>query len=161
MTNRRWIATMGFGTAVVVAGLATVAIGGPMSMHGNPERVEMMISKRVDAAPNDLKATDAQRQKVNTLEDRYGSRHEGVPADAEADPAGSPGALERRRTGRQGGSYAGDQRIDAIRVLAHQLADRAIELHATLTPEQRAQLAERVKHHRRPPGHGDAGAKAE
>lgn len=153
MTKLRWRMGLGIGTAVVVAGLATVAVGGPMGMHGDPDRVEKMISKRVDAALSDLKATATQREKVNALktetvaemrafmQTQKQARQEALALWGAASPdAKAAHALV-------------DQRIDAMRALAHKMADRAIALHGTLTPEQRTQLAERVKH-RRGHGHG-------
>ncbi len=37
-----------------------------------------------------------------------------------------------------------DQRLDAFRAFAHKVADAVLEVHATLTPEQRKQVSEDV-----------------
>ena len=164
MTKRRWMATMGFGAAVVVAGLATAAIGGPMGMRGNPERMEKFLTKRVDAALTDLKATDAQREKVNalktaTIEDMKSLMQAQKQARQEVLALWAANAPDAKAA-----HALVDHRIDAMRTLAHKMADRALALHATLTPEQRAQLAERAKRHHGPHGgfgHGapDSGGK--
>ena len=38
-----------------------------------------------------------------------------------------------------------DERLDAVRALVHRAAESALELHALLTPAQRAKVAEHVK----------------
>ena len=40
-----------------------------------------------------------------------------------------------------------DARIDAMRTMAHEAVDAAAEVHATLTPEQRAQVSKRLRRH--------------
>lgn len=147
MTKRRWMKALGVGTAVAVAGMAAVAVGGPLTAHGSPEHLERLLNKRIDAALNDLKATDEQRGKVDALK-----------ADAVADlKAYMSAQKEARESALELWSSASpdpktahamvDQRIDALRALSHKMADRVLALHATLTPEQRSKLAERIKHH--------------
>ena len=40
-----------------------------------------------------------------------------------------------------------DERIEAFRAVAHKAADEALATHALLTPEQRAEIGERIREH--------------
>jgi Spy/CpxP family protein refolding chaperone len=121
--------------------------GGCGGHHPDPARVDRMISAHLDDALDDLNATDAQRARIHDLKDR-------LVKDGQALAAGQREA--RRQLVAQWDSEKPeaakvhalvDARIDALRAFAHQAADAALELHGTLTPEQRAKISKRVHRH--------------
>jgi Spy/CpxP family protein refolding chaperone len=111
----------------------------------SPEQAQKFITAHVDDTLDDLNATDAQRAKVNALKDdllKDGfAMHQQRMNDAKEmlaiwESANPDAADVHARI---------DARIESMRAFAHKAADAALELHSTLTPEQRAQLAEKIR----------------
>ena len=153
MKAKRWIAVAGLAAGAV--GLAT-GCGGPLG-GGSPERAERFVSRRVDDALDDLKATDPQRQTVNALKD---SAVQDVKAFMAEQRKAREEVLALWNVAAPDAAQAHalvNRRIDALRALAHAMTDSALQLHGALTPEQRAELAGRWvrgSHHWRGRGHG-------
>lgn len=113
----------------------------------DPARMERFIGNRLDDLLDDIQATPEQRQKIAAVKDRLLAQakalHQGGPADHQALLAQweSPNPdLSRVHS-------LIDQRGDAMKGFAHQAADALAEVHALLTPEQRAQLAKKLRRH--------------
>lgn len=132
------------------AALAVVAVGCHHgARHGwvTPERVQKMVSWHVNDVLDDLDADDAQRKQVNAIKDRLvGSAlafHEGSrdtrQALVQAWSAEKPDAKALHALV--------DQRLDALRALAHEAVDASVTLHGVLTPEQRQALLDKVAAH--------------
>jgi len=132
----------------LLAGVVVLAgwRGGCGGHHGppDPERANRMITSRVEDVLDDLDAAPEQRTRVLALKDRLFQRglaaregqqeavHEVVAQwDVAAPDAAKVHALV-------------DARIDAMRKLAHEAVDAGVELHAVLTPEQRAKLSKKL-----------------
>jgi Spy/CpxP family protein refolding chaperone len=105
------------------------------------------VTDRVDDALDDLEATPEQRARIHAVKDRL------VTAAQEARAKGGDHRAELLAAWRSERPDAAalhalvDQHLDAMRAVAHQAVDGAVEVHATLTPEQREKLA--VKAERR------------
>ncbi len=115
--------------------------------HADPARVERIVTEHLDDALDDLKATDAQRAQVHGLKSQLlqdgqrfaaGQREARKALVAQWDAAQPDAAQVHALV---------DARMDALRSLAHETADAAIQLHGILTPDQRAQLSKKI--HRR------------
>jgi Spy/CpxP family protein refolding chaperone len=132
----------------LLAGVVVLAgwRGGCGGHHGppDPERANRMITARVEDALDDLDAAPEQRAKVLALKDRLlqqgmaareGHRETVQEVVAQWDAA-TPDAAKLHALV--------DARIDAMRRLAHEAADAGVELHAVLTPEQRAKLSRKL-----------------
>jgi protein CpxP len=133
---------------IAIAASAVLAVvmlsgfrGGGWGWNRDPERVKQMITWRLNDKLDDLQATDAQKQAVNSVKDRLfeqgklmAQEHEGVRVEVltqlESD---YPDAQKLHRIV--------DSRIDAVRAFAHQVVDAALEVHKVLTPEQRKELS--------------------
>jgi Spy/CpxP family protein refolding chaperone len=129
---------------VVLAGFLTLTGFAAHRCGHDPERMRSRVTARVEDALDDLEATPEQRTRVLALADRMlqdgaaarEGHHEAVKAlagqwDQAAPDAAAVHALV-------------DARVDALRKLAHEAADAGLQLHATLTPEQRAKVARKV-----------------
>jgi periplasmic protein CpxP/Spy len=120
---------------------------GPGARGHDPARMGQMVTAHLDEVLDDLKATDAQRTQILALKDkllqdgqqRFAANrdaHQKLVAEwdsAQPNPAQIHAII--------------DARIDALRAMAHETADAAIQFHGILTPEQRAQVSKKV--HRR------------
>ncbi len=126
--------------------LAVVLLTGFASRGGhgwghNPERIKQVLTWRLNDKLEDLDATDAQRQSINAAKDRLfedGVRlmeeHRGARVEAFTQlSSDSPDAQKLHALV--------DARIDAMRAFAHKITDAALEVHGTLTPQQRKELA--------------------
>jgi Spy/CpxP family protein refolding chaperone len=141
---KRTVLTVVLGSAAVVA-LAGWA-GGPHCGRGHsPEEVQKFTTRLVERAMDDIDATDVQRAKAESLRSDLVKKgmtfQEGKKETHEfmleawksdnPDPAKVHAEI--------------DARIEDMREMAHSAADAALEMHKVLTPEQRAQLAERAE----------------
>jgi Spy/CpxP family protein refolding chaperone len=140
------------GAAALVAAVAAVALltafhGGWHGHHRDPAEVAAFVNARVDDALDDLDATPAQRDRIHALasglladamklRDASAGTHRELVAqwDAEQPDAARLHALV-------------DARIDALRAVAHEAVDDAVQAHAVLTPEQRAKVSRKLHRH--------------
>jgi Spy/CpxP family protein refolding chaperone len=143
----------GGAAAVVILGGAAALTGfaGGCGGHGHrghgrdPAAMAAFATARVDDALDDVEATPEQRTRIHAVKDRLlasaQAAREGHTDDhalmleAWRSPSPDAAALHARV----------DARLDAMRALAHQAVDGALEVHATLTPEQRDELARKVE----------------
>ncbi len=118
--------------------------GGCGARHHDPAA---MFRAHVDDMLDDVNATDAQRAQIDAIADQLlmqgktlaqGQKDARAALLAQWD-AGQPDPAKVHALV--------DQRIDALRALAHQAADGAIQAHGILSPEQRAQISKKA--HRR------------
>ena len=128
-------------SAVLAVVLLSGFRGGGWGWNRDPERVKQMITWRLNDKLEDLQATDAQKQAVNSVKDRLfeqgklmAQEHEGVRVEVLTQ-------LESDYPDAQKLHGIVDSRIDAVRAFAHQVVDAALEVHKVLTPEQRKELS--------------------
>jgi Spy/CpxP family protein refolding chaperone len=133
--------------AVLVTGIALLGAAGCGHRRHDPARMEKMVSSRVDDALDDLKATPEQRQRIVAVKDRLLASGRALRADHQAVTREALGLWEASGFDRTRALALVDARIDAMRAMAHQAVDGVAEVHATLTPEQRAQVTRKLKRH--------------
>ena len=113
--------------------------------HRDPARVAAFVTERVEDALDDLDATPAQREKILAVKDRLLAEGTKLRADREALHAELLAAWKAETVDRARLHAIVDQRIEALRALAHSAADGAADAHDVLTPEQRAKVAKKVE----------------
>lgn len=133
----------------VAAVVAVVALGGFAAGRRHHPRSPAEVQARVDArmghALDALHATPEQRVQVKEIVDKVvadglslrAGQHDARAALVAQWNAATPDAAQVHALV--------DQRIDALRAFAHEAADAALKVHAILTPEQRAQVAQRLE----------------
>lgn len=118
--------------------------------HGrNPERMKKFVDYRVNATLDELEATDAQRVQILGIVDGMvakvqaehakGERKQLAEAVARAIESNDPDTAAINRLI--------DERAQRMTALAHEAVAAATKIHAQLTPEQRKELAERLRAH--------------
>lgn len=133
--------------ALLVAGVAVLGATGCGHHRPDPARMEKMVTHRVDDALDDLKATPEQRQRINAVKDRMLASARTMRGDHQATVKEALGLWEASSFDRARALALVDARLDAMRAMAHEAVDAAAEVHATLTPEQRAEVARRIHRH--------------
>ncbi|MBZ4421796.1 Spy/CpxP family protein refolding chaperone [Myxococcus sp. RHSTA-1-4] len=130
------------GSAVLaVLLLSGFAFRGGHGWGRDPERIRQMITWRLNDKLEDLDATDAQRQSINAVKDRLFDEGSQLMQEQHAARAEAFTQLASDTPDAQKLHALVDARIDAMRAFAHKLTDAALEVHGTLTPEQRKELA--------------------
>lgn len=150
-------------TLITLAGVAAVAVGylaltgfrGPghglgghgCGAHRDPARMERMISSHLDDVLDDLSATPEQRTQIAAVKDRLLAEGKALRASK---PELHKDLLAQWESPNPDVSRLHaliDERGDAMQGFAHKVADGLAEVHAILTPEQRAQLAKKARRH--------------
>lgn len=132
----------------VVALVAVAALTGFRAHHGHdPARMNAFVTQRLDALLTDIHATPEQRQQITAMKDKLLADAQQLHATRAAD---HQELLAQWRSDQPDAAKIHaliDARIDAMRALAHEAADDALKVHATLTPEQRAQVTAKLEAH--------------
>jgi hypothetical protein len=145
--GRRWHGARAQRTAFGLAGLVTLAAAivasGCHDRHRGGWRAEHgSASRRIDRALDWLDVEGEARERARVAALRLAGEAEGMRADAIrlADEA----LAQWGRTAPDAGALHRvlDEQLDALRTRAHRVVDDALELHATLDEEQRAEVAD-------------------
>jgi Spy/CpxP family protein refolding chaperone len=144
------------GALVATTALALTAFGGGPFRHRlhDPAEVAAFVTDRVDDALDDLDATPAQRTQINAVKERMlsaamahrGTRQETRDAFLTEWKAEKPDAARLHALV--------DQRAAEMTAMAHQAVDAGLEVHDTLTAEQRAKVTKKAERFGRHFGHG-------
>jgi len=131
------------GAALLLAGLGVSACGGDPDVGDSPSALrekKQQMDRRLDRVLDRLNATSGQRARIHQLKDEVVRKalplrrsHRQVRDKLRAEWA-SP------RPDRRAIHEAVDRQIDQVRALAHVAVDRAVDVHALLSAEQRAEL---------------------
>jgi Spy/CpxP family protein refolding chaperone len=107
------------------------------------------VNNRLEDALDDLDATPQQRDRIHAIKDRLvesaKSAHLGTDDAHEALLA----AWKSENPDAKQLHALVDERVDAMRALAHQAVDAGVEAHGVLTPEQRAKVTKKIERWRR------------
>lgn len=126
--------------AVAVSSVGMSACGG----GARGERLEKMVQWRVDDALDELDATAAQRERVQALtrDTLAAARPLGEQAQAARTTLIAEWKSSKPDSTRV--HQLVDAQLESVRAFAHQLVDRAVEVHQLLTPAQRDQISGRL-----------------
>lgn len=110
----------------------------------DPARMAAMITDRVEDALDDLDATPAQRTQLLAVKDRLLAEGQKLQGTRQATHETLRAEWASEKPDRAKLHALVDARAAELTAMAHQAVDAAIEVHATLTPEQRAKLARKA-----------------
>jgi Spy/CpxP family protein refolding chaperone len=129
------------GAILAFAGVAQARSG---RWH-DPAHFEAMIGKRLDRMLDEVKATPEQRQQIGAIKDRLVAKHRAL-GDARVATRQELLAQWDAATPDMARVHARiDERAKEMQAFAHDAADAMNEVHAILTPEQRAIVAQHWK----------------
>lgn len=135
---------------------ATVAFVALTGFHGgcgsrSPEdrakRIDRMSESVVDDVLDDVDASDDQRQRAQQIRARIVNEAKAIVLQHPETRAELWAQWESKQPDAARVHALVDDRVDALRGLLHKIADGVLELHALLTPEQRAELTSEWKRH--------------
>jgi periplasmic protein CpxP/Spy len=132
---------------IATGGLLLGGCHGHGNHHPDPAQVEKRIASHVEDTLDDLRATPDQRARIRAIQDRMIAEGRALH--------GSPGEVPRQVLAQWESPSPDvaalhalvDARTDALRAFLHKAVDAGAEVHAVLTPEQRAQLAKKLRRH--------------
>jgi periplasmic protein CpxP/Spy len=143
----------GLGLLSLVGLVALTGFAGGCGHHrggGDPAKMAAMITEHVEDTLDDLKATPDQRARILAVKDRLLAEATALHATRQADRAEVLAQWNAATPDRAKLHALVDQRIEAMRAMAHQAVDAGIEVHDVLTAEQRAQVAKKAERFHRP-----------
>lgn len=110
----------------------------------SPEQAETMSTRMLDHALDDLDVSDAQRKELQGL--RGSLVKEGMALKNEKKESMEEALTLWNSPNPDAAQVHAllDSRIDEMRTFAHSAADKALEAHRILTPEQRAEVAKKI-----------------
>jgi hypothetical protein len=109
------------------------------------KQVNRMVTAHVDDLLDDIEANDAQRKRIHAIKDDLLKEAMPLYEDHRAAKAELRAEWMKDAVDPEHVHAIIDGRVDAFRTLLHKVADGAIELHAILTPKQRAEITKRWK----------------
>ncbi|GHG64846.1 periplasmic heavy metal sensor [Comamonas sp. JC664] len=111
----------------------------------DPERIKQMVTWKLDDKLDTLDATEPQRKSIHAVKDRLFTDGVQVMEDQRAARDEAFQQLASDTPDRQKLHALVDARIEAMRAFAHKATDAALEVHGTLTPAQRKELADEFR----------------
>jgi Spy/CpxP family protein refolding chaperone len=139
---------MAAAAAVVLGVVALAGFASGCGHHGHskdPAQMAAFVSARVDDLLDDVDATPDQRTKIHGIADRMLEAAKQAHAGHDADRAAVLAQWKADQVDRQALHALVDQRVDALRALAHQAVDAGADAHDVLTPAQREKLAKKAE----------------
>lgn len=132
--------------ALLLPAALAAGCGGPRHhAEMDPVKMDHRVTEHLDDYLDDAKASDAQKVRIREVKNRLL-------------PEGVALATANRKAGREIATALAsdnpdparlhalvDQQLEATRAFAHKSIDGALEAHRTLTPEQRAPLAKKLR----------------
>lgn len=111
----------------------------------DPARLDKEVSEHLDDVLDDVKASDAQRARIQAIEKRLVPDVAALAASQKEARQEIVTQLSADRPDAARLHALVDRQVEAFRVLAHKSVDGVLEAHATLTPEQRAPLVKKMR----------------
>jgi protein CpxP len=133
--------------AVGMVTLTAFTGGGCFRGHGHrdPAQMAAFVTNHVEDALDDLDATPDQRARILAVKDRMLDAAKQVHGDQAATHQAFLDAWKSEKVDAAALHALVDQRADEMRKLAQQAVDAGIEVHDTLTPDQRAKLTKKIE----------------
>lgn len=134
--------------AAVVGLTATAGVAFAFRKGGDDsqraEKIKKFVDYRVNDVLDDLEADDTQRTRINATKDRLVGQAEQLFTSRGELRTALMDQWKQEKPDADAIHKLIDDRIDEMRALAHQAADAGLEVHGTLNPKQRAELAELI-----------------
>ena len=134
------------GTAVLLlAGVGTLAAWRGHSRMHDPAAVAAFVTDRVDDALDDLDATPDQRTHIHAVKDRLLASAQQIHVGGDATRQAFLDAWKSPSPDRARLHALVDERAETFRALAHEAVDAGLDVHDTLTPEQREKVTRKIE----------------
>ena len=135
---------------LLVVGLVALSgfSGGFCHRHGHgrdPAQVAQFVTNHVEDTLDDLNATPEQRTKILAVKDRLLEAAKGLHADQAQTHEAILDAWKADQPDAAALHALVDRRADEMKAFAHQVVDAGVEVHDTLTPDQRATLTKKIE----------------
>jgi periplasmic protein CpxP/Spy len=128
---------------VMAISFGLVACGpqtGHMGSALDGDQMGQFIQKRLEMILDKIEATDAQRTQIQAIKDKMFADLKGLKGDPHADHEFIFAELAKAEPDAEKLHKMLDDRIDKHKAMGHKGIDAILQVHAILTPEQRAQV---------------------
>lgn len=138
MSKKTLFVIVGAAALILAAGWAVAK--GPMSFHGRHQMKDKFITWYVTQTLQDIKATDEQKTRIMAVKDRMFQEGAKLREKHEAVHETLQGQWAAGKVDAAALHSLVDQRVEELRGVLHKGVDAFVEVHDTLTPEQRQQV---------------------
>lgn len=142
-TTKR-ILTVSFTSLAFVAGVISLTAWTCHRAH-DPAEMARMVNNRLDDVLDDVNATPDQRTHIHALASELVTEVQNLHTDTAATHQAVLQAWKSAAPDRASLHALLDKRIDAFRAVAHKALDDGIDVHNTLTPEQRDRITRKIE----------------
>ena len=115
------------------------------SALAQPDMRQRMINHRIDKVLTEIDATDAQREQIHAVKDRMMAQAEDMHGVRDETRQAALAELRSDNPDSEKLHAMVDERVEDMRQMLHEAVDAAVEIHGTLTPEQRDELAQLIE----------------
>jgi protein CpxP len=143
---KKILVALSAGALVAVAFVTLTGFhGGPFRHLHDPAEQAAFITNRVDDALDDLDATPAQRTQIHAIKDKLVADVQAHRADRQATHQALLDAWKADAPDKAALHALVDQRAAEMTAMAHEAVDAAVQVHDTLTPDQRAKVTRKLE----------------
>jgi len=145
MQRRKWFKRIGIGL-LGLTGIASLAAfrGGP-GIHGHGPGG--FFGARMEEMLDDVDATAEQREKVHAIAERLREKGKALRSGHAAEREQLVAQWEAGTLDRAAIVAHMDARAEQMKAFGHEVADAMVEVQNTLTPEQRTEIAKKMRRH--------------
>lgn len=123
----------------------SVAAMGSTGCGNRPERFEKMVQWRIDDTLDELDATQAQRERVQAITKEAIANAKPLAEQAKSTRTALMSEWKSTTPDATKVHALVDVQLESVRTFVHALTDKALEVHALLTPKQRDVLTEKAE----------------
>jgi Spy/CpxP family protein refolding chaperone len=145
---KKVVTVIGASLLLVVGLVALAGFSGGMCGHRHgrdPAQVAQFVTNHVEDTLDDLNATPEQRTRILAIKDRLLEAAKGLHAEHAQTHEAILDAWKADRPDAAALHALVDRRADEMKAFAHQVVDAGVEVHDTLTPDQRAKLTKKIE----------------
>ncbi len=145
---KKILAAAGVAAAIALGFVALTGFHGGCGGHGHPRdpaQLAALVTDRVNDVLDDLDATPDQRTRIDAVKDRLLADAQKARAGHEEVHAALLGEWKADAPDAKKLHALVDERIEALRGMAHEAVDAGVEVHGILTPAQREKVAKKAE----------------
>lgn len=137
-------------TKIIAAVLATLTAGAAFACshhHNTPhgERAKRFVSHKVDRVMSRIDATEQQATRIRGIKDKLFVEYEKAHAGSRDTKRAFLSEWKSEKPDAEKLHRLADERVAKYQKAIHETIDGMVEAHATLNPEQRAEISEHIE----------------
>ncbi|HEX7488398.1 MAG TPA: Spy/CpxP family protein refolding chaperone [Anaeromyxobacteraceae bacterium] len=138
-------------TLVTALTLVAIGVGGltltAFRHNRDPAQLDQMVERRLTKMLDTVQATDAQRLQITSIKDKVLADGKALRATHQSTRQQLLALWKSDQPDAAQVHALVDTRVDGMKTFADEVADAMLQVHAILTPAQRATIADQIQQH--------------